>query len=96
MGHARPLPRDSRVRPAHEAQKSAGWILMLLGFSSPLWERTQQACCDEQFIARNGRHWAKATLLKFMNIPWDMWQHRNRVLQNMETPVKRRWDVELN
>ncbi len=68
-------PPDSLI----SAQNNIGWNGVLEGCFSRKWEDHQ----DQHFRAKNslrsGFKWQVAICRRIWQIPWDMWQHRNRV-----------------
>ena len=58
----------------------------MLGQMAPEWAAAQQSYLDWLGKRRTGKQWLIAITVKLLNISWDMWDHRNRILHASSHP----------
>ena len=79
---------------ALEHQECLGWEATLYGFWAPEWAEMQDVYY--RFIGRRntGRRWLSQLIVQIWNTAWDLWEHRNGVLQEVEQERIRRQRLE--
>jgi hypothetical protein len=73
-------------REASEHQDKIGWTNLMLGRMAPEWAAAQQSYLDWLGRRTTGKRWLIALTVKLLNISWDMWDHRNRILHASTHP----------
>ena len=72
----------------------------MLGRMAPEWAAAQQYYCDWLGRRKTGRRWLVAITVKLLNLSWDMWDHRNKILHSSLHPWKlvtvRRADTKID
>ena len=58
----------------------------MLGRMSPEWASAQQSYYDWLGRRKTGRRWLVALTVKMLNLSWDMWDHRNKILHASTHP----------
>jgi hypothetical protein len=76
------LPR--LVALALEEQDKSGWDNALYGRWVKGWALAQDEDFKRRKIDRTGRRWLAAIIAQLFKTSWDMWEHRNGILHNME------------
>ena len=59
------------------AQNNIGWDYLIEGFLPVQWVEAQHQHYLSSNRLASGKRWATALILKFWNIAWDLWEHRN-------------------
>jgi hypothetical protein len=75
-------------KEASEHQDIIGWTNFMVGRMAPEWASAQQCYYDWLGRRKTGRRWLVAITTKLLNISWDMWDHRNKILHNSKHPWK--------
>ncbi len=87
-------------REASEHQDQIGWTNFMLGRMAPEWAAAQQYYYDWLGRRKTGRRWLVAITVKLLNLSWDMWDHRNKILHSSVHPWKlvtvRRADTKID
>jgi hypothetical protein len=73
-------------REASDHQDKIGWTNLMLGRMAPEWAAAQQSYLDWLGRRTTGKRWLIALTVKLLNISWDMWDHRNRILHASTHP----------
>jgi hypothetical protein len=64
-----------------QKQNEIGWQSLLVGWPSLGWSEVQQRYYEWLGSRRSGLRWLTALIQKVWDIAWDVWDNRNRVLQ---------------
>jgi hypothetical protein len=75
-------------REAAEHQDTIGWTNFMIGRMAPEWASAQQRYFDWLGRRRTGKRWLVAITVKLLNLSWDMWDHRNKILHASVHPWK--------
>jgi ribonuclease HI len=75
-------------REASEHQDIIGWTNFMIGRMAPEWAAAQQSYFDWLGRRRTGKRWLVAITVKLLNLSWDMWDHRNKILHASLHPWK--------
>jgi hypothetical protein len=73
-------------KEASEHQDDIGWNNFMLGRMAPEWASSQQSYYDWLGRRKTGQRWLVALTVKMLNLSWDMWDHRNRILHASTHP----------
>jgi hypothetical protein len=87
-------PLSTTIRKALLAQDSLGWYQALNGRLSTLWQDAQAEWIAQQATRykRSPTKWAGRASLALVEIPWQMWEHRNLIYHDPAHP----WSQERN
>jgi hypothetical protein len=70
-----------------QKQDEIGWQSLLEGRPSLGWSEVQNRYYEWLGSRKSGLRWLTALIQKLWDTAWDMWDHRNRVLHEMEHMV---------
>jgi hypothetical protein len=79
-----------------QQQQLVGWGRFFEGWLVKLWAIKQHNYYKTRRSNRSGRRWASAIILKLWNTAWDVWEHRNAVLNDQENSVTQLMHNQLN
>jgi hypothetical protein len=77
-----------RMQKASKHQDLIGWTNFMIGRMAHEWEVAQQCYYDWLGRRKTGRRWLVAITVKLLNLSWDMWDHRNKILHSSNHPWK--------
>jgi hypothetical protein len=77
------------------AQQLVGWSRFFEGWLVQSWRKQQQRYYAIIGSALTGHRWATAIIYKLWGIAWDMWEHRNGILHDMENLITRSMGIQL-
>jgi hypothetical protein len=72
------------VALALEEQDKAGWDNAFYGRWVKGWSFIQDEDFKRRKINRTGRRWLASIIAQLFKTSWDMWEHRNAILHNVE------------
>ena len=79
------------ARDAIRQQTAIGWQDLLEGLPTKHWQRLQYQHYREQNIRKSSRRWSRGLLQKLHHLAWHMWDHRNKVNNNVTKPQETQW-----
>ena len=89
-------PSPPSARRASHDHTLIGWGPLLFGFATSRWQIIQQQHLSSIRSDRSSRRWTIAWLRQLMQVAWDMWDHRNYILHNTQTPALLREHLALD
>jgi len=81
---------------AGQLQDQIGWGLALEGCIAKGWRKEQEAYWKGFKSRRSSRRWTIALLTRLMMMAWDMWEHQNKALHEVEENRQIILEAELN
>jgi ribonuclease HI len=84
------------IRTAVALQDTIGWYPFATGHMGYLWKGIQQQYYAFLGRRNTGKKWARELIKKLWGVAWDMWEHRNDILHNSDTPAKLRRIAQAN
>ena len=87
---------DCEFQHAIDNQNKLGWFPMIMGYISLHWRGVQQAYYVSLGRRNTGKQWAIQLIIQFFNVSWDMWEHRNGITHDPNSPAQRRRAFALN
>ena len=75
------------LRTTIENQEKVGWQAMLEGMPVKGWEEVQQRYLIWRKKRQTGKQWLAAVIRKLWDVAWDLWEHRNGILHDVNTNV---------
>jgi len=77
-------------------QDSIGWGLVFEGCLVTRWREEQELYLKAFKLWKSSKRWAIALLTRLMATAWDMWQHCNEALHNLETNKREIIEDDIN
>ena len=68
-----------------EDQQKLGWQALFEGFISPRWKLRQESYWQRQGSLKSAEKWAGKLIRKLWDIPHQMWQNRNELVQQQKS-----------
>jgi len=77
-------------------QHDIGWQFILEGWLCREWEYLQHECFKEDGSKATGKRWLTELIKKLWAVAWDLWEHRNGILQTQDNLVSEVREDQIN
>jgi len=88
-----PIPQDTTVA---QSQTLIGWEHVLDGWLTVEWCAHQEAYWAQWKCWKSSKRWTTELVKNLWNIVWDMWDHQNKALHNLESYCNDILDSQIN